>query len=183
MYEEKNMNHEALVKQALREVKSIGLASSPYLKTRVLAELRDRKQDSILSKIKLWKRIALVSTSLCLGLTLFSFYKQTPNEQMLQASINIPYMVKLSINEFQGKFESAEISVPDGVTFYSKSYPAIQKQRILELEWENSLGRSHLIFVVKGMELGEKKVKVKFYDSQGALISEKTLKIDFRTRG
>jgi hypothetical protein len=164
-----------IVEKAFNEARQMDLQPSPYMRTRILAELRERK--SLYLTVALWKRLAGGSIALVLGLLIWTSTKKATG---FEAVVNQPYAVRVEMAELQTELiAGAEISLPDGVYFYSEAYPELKEKRSLDLAWNGSLSQSVLPFVINGSEKGKKDVKIKFFDNQRKVIAERTLNIEF----
>jgi hypothetical protein len=90
-----------------------------------------------------------------------------------------PYVIHVSLDEDEVKLAaSAEVELPPGVTFVSKS-AEIQALRSLKLPVEAQEGRSRLPFVVKSDRAGTLPLKFRIYDSNDKLLQTKTLTLHF----
>ncbi|MEQ1877154.1 MAG: hypothetical protein ABL958_10940 [Bdellovibrionia bacterium] len=162
---------------AFASARQMDLQPSPYMKTRILAELRDRKSRT--QSVSLWKRVAVACSAMAaVALIWTSMSKSTAFE----AVVNQPYVVKVEMAELQKELiATAEIALPDGVTFYSENYPELREKRNLELAWNGDLKQAVLPFVINGGHKGLKEVKVRFFSADKKVVAERVLKIDFRT--
>lgn len=164
--------------------KSIEVSPSPFLATRVLAELRSRRTQA--RKLFVW-RFSAISSSLALAI--FSAYLFiTPNRPPeFAARIGKPHVVRVSLAELNSqKSLRAQVILPDGLYFFSEGFPEIRKQREFTFTWkqgENNATRTSLPFVVQSEAQGTKQVKVRFYDDSNALIAERAISIHFTQAG
>jgi len=165
-----------IVDGAFSQARQMDLQPSPYMKTRILAELRER--NSRKSAATLWKRVAAGCFTFGLGALIWI---STMKSTAFEAVVNQPYVVRVEMAELQTELiAGAEIALPDGVTFFSENYPELKEKRTLELAWNGQLKTPVLPFVINGGHKGVKEVKVRFFGSDKKVIAEKILKIDFR---
>jgi hypothetical protein len=164
-----------LVDLVFNEARQMDLHPSPYMKTRILAELRDRKSRK--QSVNLWKRVAAGCFAMALGLLIWT---STMKSTAFEAVVNQPYVVRVEMAELQTELiAGAEIELPDGVYFYSEAYPELKEKRNLDLAWNGNLNKPVLPFVINGEHKGIKEVKVKFFDRERKVIAERALKIAF----
>ncbi|MCM2321998.1 MAG: hypothetical protein NDJ90_01920 [Oligoflexia bacterium] len=152
---------------------------SPFLKTRVLAELREqRRQRSVRSVWALWKPALGFSAAAALMLVLWT--GREARGPVFPATAGQPVAVKVDMKEWGGqKVASAKVELPRGVRFYSRSFPAIEQKSTLDLAWKEDGAPGALPIVVKADENGLKTVRVKFFDEGKKLVGERLLKIRF----
>jgi hypothetical protein len=176
---EPQQEHKRIVDQAFSEVRRIGMEPSPYLRTRVLAELRER--NSRHKAVYLWKRVAAGCFGLAMAAVIWTSLSRTP---AFEAVVHQPYVVRVEMAELQTEvIAGAEISLPDGVYFYSEAFPDLKEKRVLDLAWNASLKKPVLPFVINGDHKGLKEVKVKFFDKERKVVAERTLRIEFMDKG
>ncbi|HLE10358.1 MAG: hypothetical protein A2504_04325 [Bdellovibrionales bacterium RIFOXYD12_FULL_39_22] len=172
-----NENIENMVKAVFEEERnSDAILPPPYMKTRILARFREKKQKTG-GVLMLWKQIALSGAALAIvivfGLRFFA-------DDFIRANLNTPLAVKVEIGELKkANVAYAEIVLPDGVVFYSKKFPELNKESSLVLDWEVAVRNGHLPFIIEGIGEGNKVIVLKFYDLSNRLIAEKTLKVSF----
>lgn len=166
--------------EVLVKARSIKFEPSPYMKTRILAQLREnlteKKQRT--QKFVWYRNIAILSVPvtivlLVLTLRLAHDVHIAPAYQALAIKVDIQKADEVEI-------AIAEIELPEGVTFYSQAHPQINTQRTLSLDW-NKMGPkiSSLPFAVKANVLGEKKIKVRFFNKNKQLFQEQIIKFKF----
>jgi hypothetical protein len=169
-------NAKRVVEGAFNKARQMDLQPSPYMKTRIMAELRER--NSRKHTVSLWKRVAAGGFAFGLGMLIWT---STLKSTAFEAVVNQPYVVRVEIAELQTELiAGAEIALPDGVFFYSENYPELKEKRNLELAWNGNLKQSVLPFVINGDHKGLKEVKVRFFNSDKKVIAERILKIDFK---
>lgn len=166
---------EERVRQIFRSDERAEFKPSQLLEVKVMAEL-DRL-DSEVSK-KRWKWFAILSPVAVSALFLIFLNFQEPH---FNVSVNRQVVVKLEVGDVKSlPIAYAEIDLPEGVEFYSERNPEIIKERSLMLAWESVVKNSHLPFVVKSSSGGMKRINIRFFDDMMNLVSEKSLKINFR---
>lgn len=171
-----DQNAEKRVKQIFEDAEKISLSPTPYLKTRILAEVRSSELEA---NGKSWKRWAIVSPVAVAVILLITFLLWTP---AFKVSINQHVLVKVEVKQIKDlKVAYAEIELPEGVAFYSDRYPEMNSQRILTLGWSPSPAKSHLPFIIQSSTPGTKTIRVKFFDESRTLVIEKSLKISFKS--
>jgi hypothetical protein len=174
---QKQNEAQRIVAGAFAQARQMDLQPSPYMKTRILAELRDRKSRT--SRVSLWKRVAASATAM---MAIALIWMSTSKSTAFEAVVNQPYVVKVEMAELQTELiAGAEIALPDGVTFFSENYPELKEKRNLELAWNGNLKQSVLPFVINGGRKGLKEVKVRFFGADRKVVAERVLKIDFKT--
>lgn len=175
----KNQQHDEaklITQQALQSARQMDLQPSPYMRTRILAELRDRKSRK--QAVSLWKRVAAGCFTMAVGALIWT--SMFTGKASFEAVVNQPYVVRVEMTELKTELiAGAEISLPDGVYFYSESYPELKEKRSLDLAWNGSLERPVLPFVIHGEHKGRKEVKVKFFDRERNIVAERALRIEF----
>jgi hypothetical protein len=167
-----------IVDSAFNEARRIGMEPSPYLRTRILAELRER--NSRKSTINLWRWVASGCFTMAMGLLIWTSVMKHP---AFEAAVHQPYVVRVEMAELQTELiAGAEISLPDGVYFYSEAIPDLKEKRVLDLAWNARLNKPVLPFVIKGEGKGFRQVKVKFFNSAREVVAERTLTIEFKDK-
>ena len=148
---------------------------SPYLKTRVLARLREKKSKSLLSR---WKWFAILSTA-CSLLLLAGFFLHTRSD--FSAQLGQPVLVKVEMENIKdSQIAFAEIVLPEGVHFYSSQFPEMNDKRSLTLSWNPSLANGKLPFVVKSTVSGGRQIHVLLKGADNQVLGDKILRIDFK---
>lgn len=148
---------------------------SPFLKTRILASLMEAETRATLRR---WRRWAILSPLAAAALVLCILVYR-PAE--FRAPVNTNILIRVEVEELRGSAVAyAEIELPDGVTFYSEKYPELKKARAIRLAWLDGYEADTLPIVVQASMPGLKPVKFRFLDRDGALLEERTLRIDFR---
>ena len=170
-YENKN---EEIIKSIFQEAEKLPLDSDPFMKTRILAELRIAKERE---RSLIWKSLAFTSPVIVAAVLLLVFFFWSSS---FKAGINQNILVKIEIKEIKSQIAFAQIELPEGVSFYSKSYPEISRDRTLLLAIDDSFVTGHIPIVIKSSEAGSKKLKINFLDANKRSIEERFIKINFR---
>jgi hypothetical protein len=176
--EEKEFNElEAKAKALFAGLKSNPPGPSPYLKTRVLAELREKKERK--KSLFVWKVSALFSTGLC-ALLLFVFMGTPAGKPTLVAEIGSPQAIRLDL-ESGGEWAIAEVEIilPNGVKFYSKAFPEMGDHKSFRLAFQGNQKTKTLPLVIQALEKGKRTLLIKMYDQSGELKKIEELNIDF----
>lgn len=168
-----NKNDEKRVKAIFQEAQKASLESDPFMKTRVLAELRIAKEKK---RGLFWKSLAFASPVAVAAALLLVFFFSTPS---FKASVNSNVLVKVEIKEIKSQIAYAEIDLPTGVQFYSSSYPEIALDRSLVLAIDDDFINGHIPIVIKSEETGTKKIKVNLLDQDKRTIEKRFIKINF----
>lgn len=170
---------ETEVKRLLRPLKSTAPAVDPYLKTRILARIREEQS----KPITFWQRFripALASSMAAVAVAASALWMtQGPRGEVFTAAVSKPVVVKMDLKGIDTKVAYAQVELSNGVKFYSRSFPKIEEQKSLDLDWKNREIPATLPIVVKAEEKGMRLVRVKFFDEGKHLVSERLLKIRF----
>ncbi len=169
-YEKEN---EQRIKTLFQEAQKQPLDSNPFLKTRILAELKLAKEKK---RSLMWKSFAFVSPLVVAAALLIVFFLQSSS---FNAVINQNILVKIEVKEIDPKVAFAEIELPDGVYFHSKLYPDISKKRTLLFVIDESFLGGHIPIVIKSEKTGSKKLKVNFLNSEQKSVEKRFIKINF----
>jgi len=148
---------------------------SPFLETRIRAQLRE---NATRAKLRRWRRWAILSPLAAAALVL-SIFVYRPAE--LRAPVNTSILVRVEVAELRGSaIAYAEIELPDDVTFYSEKYPNLHEERALRLAWLERYEKDALPIVVRSSTPGLKRVKLRFLDQNETVLEERQLEIDFQ---
>lgn len=149
-------------------------APSPFFAARVVANLKPKAS----RELTLWRWVAALSLAAVVGL---ATYMQMQTKHDLLYTFE-PYVMQVDFNASELKLvESAEIQLPEGVTFVSKN-ESIKSLRSLKLPISGTKN-GKLPFVLMSNRTGELPVEIKMYDAQDALIQTKTVILNFEARG
>lgn len=162
--------------EVLVKARNIKFEPSPYMKTRILATLREKNQRT--QKFVWYRNIAFLAAPimiilLVLTLRLTQDIHIAPAYQAVAIKVDIQKADEVEI-------AMAEIELPEGVIFYSQAHPQINEQKTLSLDWSKIGAKiTSLPFAVKANVLGEKKIKVRFFDKNKQLFQEQIIKLKF----
>jgi hypothetical protein len=174
---------EQRMKQIFRNIGNSAPEPSPFLKTRVLAQLREEQR---LDAQKSWGSIfKYLTAGLVSALALVVSYQTlVKNSGALRAQSSRPVALRLETKDLKAKGVShAKIELAEGMAFYSAQFPEIQEHRILDLRLENDEIGQPLAIVIRSHETGSKSVKVQFFDDNEQVVAERIVKIRFDRDG
>lgn len=159
---------------------SLPLEPSPFLATRVLAEVKARSREK--RKLRFWQAL---SGSLAVSFAIaFVLLKPAASPDGLEAGINKPHVVMVKVQEAsRAQIASAEVELPDDVYFYSETFPGLKERRELKIAWSQETDKPYFPFVVKSDHTGTKLVKVRFRDRSGGVLLENNIQIHFVKAG
>lgn len=167
-------NDELKIRSIFAEIAKQPLEVSPYLKTRVLAELRERKQRT--RKLSFWRALALSFV----GIAAVVIVVLTALHSPLKASAGVPIAVRFEIEELKSQQVAfAEVELPEAVAFYSETRPELREQRRLVLSLAQNTELKQLPFVIESKVRGVKEIRVKLFNDRNVLVGERTVKIKF----
>ena len=146
----------------------------PYLARRVVARSQERSRT--VREVRVWRWVAALSVTAVLAITV-ALRTQHKAETFYTMK---PYVLQVGLEDLR-LADSAEIDLPDGLTFVSANED-IQTARTLRLPVSlNKEGKPRLPFVVRSEKSGQAAVQVRIYDSEDRLIQTKTLNLSFET--
>lgn len=173
---------EKLVANAFAIARRTPVAASPFLETRILAELKTRKERHSWSRqLFIWRALAAT----CAALTLFVVSRELlpgSGKHTFQAQARQAMVVSVEVQSLESSpIAFAEIDLPEGVSFFSKAHPELAGQRNLMIPWSPEPGKAlaRFPFAIRGEKTGEQLLHVRFRDSSGALVTERALHIKF----
>jgi hypothetical protein len=166
------------LKQSLELASRTAVKSPDFLATRVMAELEPRRG----LRVTIWAFASGIVASLAVAVAIVSLRDTT-----FEANVWQPQVVKVDVEEFvPGEQLEAEVILPHGVEFFSTAFPELREQRTLRLAVGASKTNPKQMsapFVVRGLDVGRQKIKVKFYNQQQELVLEKQVEIKFKVEG
>ena len=166
---------EKRVTQLFQEVKRITFVPPPYLKTRALAELMERRQRA--RGLFFWRLTAAASTAMALVAVVWLTLAQNV---IFMAVTGRPFVVKIEMEDLDTyRIAQAEIVLPEGLHFYSETIPELHDRRSLVVAWDRETTNGKLPFVIRTDQEGSKKVLVRFFDQNRAVVAERKLEINF----
>lgn len=147
---------------------------SPYFAARVAA----RSKAGASRELVIWRWVAALSVAAVVALT--SYIQLQPKHDLLYTYE--PYVIQVDFNESELKLaDSAEIELPDGVSFVSKN-EAVKSMRSLRLP-VSARKDGKLPFVLVSERSGMLPVQVRMYGANDELIATKTLTLRFERKG
>lgn len=146
-----------------------------YLSTRVLAHYETQ---SVHKRLRIWK---LLATAFGLSAVVLVSMFTMKSDPSFQASVFQPHVVRVQVDAMpEGQVVEAQITLPQGVEFYSASFPELSAERQLVMDVSLKDGKLIAPFVVRGHEQGRKKVKIHFLNDKQQVVMEKTVDILFQ---
>lgn len=190
MSEDQNNQHDqnSETPAGLKSLRSVKLQASPYLASRVLANLElpredRRSQASLFSFLR--SRFAAMTVGLAVVAVLAYQWGSHPKVQNeAQYKVGSPYMVKVDIRELKDTDIAYAEVVLDGqnIQFSSKAFADVNETKKLMISWDQLLTKQYLPVVVKGNKEGEAKVTVYFYDRNNKIVQEKQMALSFKDK-
>ncbi len=167
---------EQYVKRVLQEARRAAPEPSPYLKTRILAEYRSRRQEQ---RIRWWKFLTLGSAAAS-AMVVAGLFLITQPKGAYVAQVDEKVLIRVEVEKLQGTgVKFAEVDLPDGVHFYSEKYPELKDLRSVTLAWNENMDMSRLPVVIQASEAGAKKIRIRFLNNDHALLKEQQVMIKF----
>ncbi len=167
---------------ALKSLRSVSAEPSLYFKTRVLAQMREQKK----AKQSLFRKFFIPSAlafSFALIMSFLALQKQTQNQtEVASYIIGQPYVIRMDIRPYkESGVAYAEILLSDdNVQFSSSQFEKISQQKKLVVAWETVVQKQFLPIVIKGVQSGNSKVIVNFYDSENKLVNSQNVNLNFK---
>lgn len=174
---------ETKVKRAFEPLREAPIEAPPFMKARIMARLND--QSRLSREVRIWRWIAGLAVTTA-GAVLVSvqsglWKSATPAENSASYFAMQPYVihVDLSGDKLSGA-KLAEVELPEGVHFVSKTHPEVTQLRKMRLAVPDVMqGRSRLPFVVTSDKPGLAELKLKIFDESDHLIHERVLSVKF----
>ncbi len=172
---------EAQMAKIFAPLKQTEFDAPPFMKTRIMSRLQAPPAAS--KEIWLWRTIAGLATAACAVLLLMRNFapSQTVAPEIPQHYAMQPYVIHVDLegDKLPGA-RVAEVELPDGVHFVSKSHPEIAQVRKMRLNVPAAIsGRSRLPFVVSSDKPGLAELKLKILDEKDLVVHERVLSIKF----
>jgi hypothetical protein len=165
------------LKQVFDGLRALPIEADPYLDTRVLAQLRERKRSG--HSLAWWRRLAIGSSAVsavALALLVVWFVRGTTYE----AFVDQPFVVRIELKDLnQDKIAKARIELPEGVYFDIEQYPELKDQKTLTLHWTKR-DSEVFPFVLSATEAGVKTVKVKFFNDRDDVVAERIFNLKLK---
>lgn len=174
--EKLNQQEQQILTDLFAKVNKTQIEPSPYLKTRVLAHVKEAQNHQ--KTLRFWKFLSASSFAVMLLIGVYTYKAFNLNEN--NAITNQAYVIHVDFNqEDLSKVAKAEITLPDDVNFMSaKGKLSTLRSLTLPITVKN-LGRSKLPFVVSSAVDGEKNIQIRLLDLNNNLIREQNLKFKF----
>lgn len=165
---------------------------SPYLKTRVLALYRERMQSH--RKLFFWKLATLSGTAFGVAALVFVFLLQGPVPSshpgapvpQVRALVGQPMAIQLRAAQLKangrGPVQRVEVSLSDGIRFYSPNHPEISRLKRIVLDAGTLTGKSEYPIIVRSDTAGAKIITIRFLNGEGQILKERNLETTFYTR-
>lgn len=164
---------------ALGKLRGLDLRPSPYMKTRVMALYREKQRKS--QQIRFWRVFSALSGSIAAAVIVLALSPLNPfsaSNGYYGATVNRQIAIRLDLSAESEQVAYVEVTLPNGVEFYSKRFPELASQRMLTLPKPQGAGES-LPIVVLSNQAGIKDVTVKFLGSDKQILAVRKLKIKF----
>jgi hypothetical protein len=170
-------------KQALHSLKSLSAEPSPFLRTRILARVRENK----VQKVSFFKKYFLQTafgTAMGFVLAFVLFQKmnsQSPTEIATYLT-GQAYVIRMDIRPYkESEIAYAEILLNDeNIEFTSSQHSEISQQKKLIVSWESVVQKQFLPIVIKGTKSGPSIVIVNFYDIENKLVNSQNVNLQFK---
>jgi hypothetical protein len=172
---ERSNNDEQRVKEIFRQAERNPLEPSPFLKTRILARVREAKAERSRFHWKVWALASSAATLLLLTVILW------PMKSALIANVNQQVAVRVEVKALDKNIVAyAKVELPDGVSFVSTKYPELEKEREVSLAWMPEFDRSGLPVVIQASSVGKKTIRILLLDRNNAVRETKEVTITFQ---
>lgn len=170
-------------RSAFQSMRNAELEPSPFMKSRILARLEEKKSvgwREAWSNAWVWRAVSAVAITAC-AVLIITRTQDTTNSNQGQVYALQPYVIHLDLGgEGLRDAQIAEVELPDGVKFVSKAHPEISELRKLQLPVpDSSTGRSRLPFVVRADRVGVQDLKLKILNEKNEVIEERVLSVNF----
>ncbi|MGE4131517.1 MAG: hypothetical protein AB7F86_07745 [Bdellovibrionales bacterium] len=166
---------EAKVKEVLGRVPEQG--PSPFFAARVVARAGLGEKSSAAKEVWIWKWIAGISLTAALALVV-ALKVQSPSTPQEMLFTYQPYVIQVDFEaEDTGLVASAEVILPEGVSFVSKN-KVVRSLRQLRLPISD-LKDGKLPFVLVAEKEGEFAVLVKMYGESDEVVRTKVMNFHF----
>lgn len=174
------MEKDPVLAEIFQRAKQAEVPAPAYLKTRVLAHLRESRAGG--KGLLFWKLLSAGSLTAMLVMGVFSYqaYQQKPTDGITQQA----YVIHIDFNQDDKTLVAqAEVELPEHVHFVS-SRKEIRAESKLRLPVDvKALGRGKLPFVVASEVSGEKSIRVRLLNEKNELVREQVLKLTFAKQG
>ena len=162
---------------ALKSLRALDLDASPFLATRVKANLKSSRHEVPLFK-KFW--LTRLATSMVVAaMILLNTHLNSESKKLY--SLGQPYMIRMDIRAIpQSEIAYAEISLDgDTAEFSSKKFTEVRQKKVLTVSADTLKDKQYLPVIVRGVKAGETKVTVSFYNSNDEVVTSKSMTLAF----
>jgi hypothetical protein len=176
---------ETEIHPALARLKSVELEPSPFLSTRIQANLRATSQPAPPQwSWKSWKTTLSLSVAFSVALVLLVALVQGP--KLLQSNVNSyalgkPYLIRVDVRELDpDEVAYAEIEIKgESAQFKSKAFEQLAEVKKITVNGEIFKNKQYLPIVVEGIKKGKSEVSVNFFDKNKKLLSSRVVDLSF----
>jgi hypothetical protein len=173
------MSSETDQDNVFQRVEGVYFPTPQHLATRVSAHFADRTRAK--RKLRIWQLLA-VCQGAAFVLFLAFWTVQNSERKVLTAAVGEPYMVYVPLTgDWRPQLDRVEISLPEGMKFYSKKFPGIQEKRTLTLSLNSLRDSQNLPFAITSEIKGKHAVSLRFFDQNGKVLEERSLNIRFHS--
>jgi hypothetical protein len=173
MYQDDNDN--IRMSEVFKGVRASGIEASQFMKTRVLAQLRQERQFK--RKLFMWQFVTAGSLA-ALVATFFIGFKMI-SQIKADAFTREAYVIHVDFTQNdRQQVAAAEVELPQGVHFVSKSGVASLHKLRLPVDVK-AAGRGKLPFVVSADDPGEKRIVVRLLNRDDQVIREQIFNYRF----
>lgn len=172
-------SEQELVRKFFRQAEARLPEPSPFLPSRVMAELRGRQHGQ--RRLRFWQVFATSALFVVFGVVATRFLSPDSGFSALTGK---PFVVRVDLEEIkQRQLEYASIELPAGVHFVSKEHPEIRSQNRIEIDLVGEMDLTNLPFVIESDSAGEKTIRIRFYghNQHDLALAQREIKIHFRT--
>lgn len=165
--------------KALQSLKTLSVEPSPFLKTRILAHVREQKQ----SKVSFFKKYFLVpALTAAVAIVMTIGYLKSKDSGVPAYAMGQDYVIRMDIRPYkESAIAYAEIVLGDEkIQFSSSKFTEISVQKKMTISWENLVEKQFLPIVIKGLKEGSSKVVVNFYDASNNLVKSQDVHLKFK---
>lgn len=160
--------------EIFKKLEKVEFKVSPYLQSRVLAELDSRHKKSL--RMRILQSVSLAGAAFAVAF--FLMIVQTP---VFSGKVDEAMAIRVDISAVKDRpVAQIEIDLPEGVYFYSENHPQFNTANHLKMEWAKlQTGARHFPFIIRAQEGGDKTVSVRFLDENKSLLTEKQIRLNF----
>ncbi len=173
---------EKLVLSVFKRDHKVIYEPSPEVLAHTMTQVSKAKRKNPQHRNQYRSVMAFASASLAVAVIVTLSLTNTKNSiPSFNASTNQVVKITVQMEALpEAQIASVEISLPDGVKFYSNKYPELMEKQKLELAFDEDLKKAQLPFFIKADKSGHREVKVRFLDSNHNLVAERSYNFDFK---